>query len=94
MSGQPRPGLLQGRLATAWPPARRQPVVAKAPYTGGGRLRPARRGGRHLRAWPTVGRRPQGAAASGQLARGCSPVARLQGSAACDEATRAAPTRD
>ncbi|RZR94680.1 hypothetical protein BHM03_00023428, partial [Ensete ventricosum] len=31
MGGQPQPGLLQGRSATAWPPSKGRLVAAKAP---------------------------------------------------------------
>ncbi|RRT41655.1 hypothetical protein B296_00020980 [Ensete ventricosum] len=34
MGDQPRPGLLQGRSAMAWPPARGWPAMAKALYKG------------------------------------------------------------
>ncbi|RRT36185.1 hypothetical protein B296_00045217 [Ensete ventricosum] len=32
--GWPRPGPLQGWLATAWPPTRGRPTMTKAPYEG------------------------------------------------------------
>ncbi|RWW51409.1 hypothetical protein BHE74_00042246 [Ensete ventricosum] len=61
--GGSRPWLshLYGWLATAWPLARGQPVIAKAPCKGatGSRLRLAHRDGSHRRAWPLAVRCPQ-----------------------------------
>ncbi|RWW63172.1 hypothetical protein BHE74_00029666 [Ensete ventricosum] len=48
------------------PTTKGRPVVAKAPYTGGGRLRPAHRGGSRWWIQPLVARCPQGAIARSQ----------------------------
>ncbi|RZR99613.1 hypothetical protein BHM03_00029206 [Ensete ventricosum] len=72
----------KGWLATAWPPARGRPVIAKAPYKGatgcgqgplqGGNWilpRPARRGSSRPWAQPLAARRPQGRPAVGRPQR-------------------------
>ncbi|RZS27416.1 hypothetical protein BHM03_00060866 [Ensete ventricosum] len=54
----------------AWPPTRGQLAEAKAPCTGGDRLRARSLAMRCPQGRPAVGRRPQGATANSQPARG------------------------
>ncbi|RRT48762.1 hypothetical protein B296_00037698 [Ensete ventricosum] len=76
MGGQPRPSILQGRPATAWPPARGWLTVAKAPCTGAVDCSVAPVEAADYRAAP---------------ARCCSPAAWPQGLATHGEDTRATP---